>query len=619
MGYAGATYVNSNAYYNLGWKYKTTAPAAVLQVGGSSQELTFRQAVSGTAGNAITYTQPFTINTSGNVGIGVTSPVGKLQVSLPTYTNEDTNSQQAIFGVDSGYGVRIGYNETDNKGYINVLKPGVAWGSLILQEDIGKVGIGTTSPSEILQTNKNSAGNIVGGYFTNSQANTGAESVSLAFGLNRSGGDFVRQVKAITFGAEQQWTGTPSTVDGYLAFSTVSNETVSERMRIFSNGNVNIGVAEAGASTVTGPFVVTHTSSRFLTSSYEESAVSLSAKNGNNNLETLRLAGDSIKFFNGTNAVGSQKMVILNSGNVGIGTTSPNYPLDIQSTVTGLTSNLKVNKSSTTGDYAEIAFQLWSGAGSGLNTFGGSGTSRPSVVLRAINENANSAAGAFVVGTFEGGATNSTLTEKFRINSTGSVGIGVTNIAAKLEVLKNGDNGSGGNNDYGILTTSNATSSQATLGAVHSTTGYANLNLGNNDGGLKFWHISKRLSSDSHRLEYFYYDSGFSSKFIFETNGTFTAVGDIVAYSDKRLKSNIKTLDGSKVYKMRGVSFIKDNKKGSGVIAQEMQKIAPELVNDGSEYLGVAYGNISGYLIEAIKELKAEIEELKSNKCNCNK
>ena len=74
--------------------------------------------------------------------------------------------------------------------------------------DSGNVGIGTTSPSEILQTNKNSAGNIVGGYFTNSQANTGAESVSLAFGLNRSGGDFVRQVKAITFGAEQQWTGT---------------------------------------------------------------------------------------------------------------------------------------------------------------------------------------------------------------------------------------------------------------------------------------------------------------------------------------------------------------------------------------------------------------------------
>ena len=110
---------------------------------------------------------------------------------------------------------------------------------MFLRRD-GNVGIGTTSPSEILQTNKNSAGNIVGGYFTNSQANTGAESVSLAFGLNRSGGDFVRQVKAITFGAEQQWTGTPGTVDGYLAFSTISNETVSEKMRITSGGDVQV-------------------------------------------------------------------------------------------------------------------------------------------------------------------------------------------------------------------------------------------------------------------------------------------------------------------------------------------------------------------------------------------
>jgi hypothetical protein len=64
---------------------------------------------------------------------------------------------------------------------------------------------------------------------------------------------------------------------------------------------------------------------------------------------------------------------------------------------------------------------------------------------------------------------------------------------------------------------------------------------------------------------------------------------------------------------MRGVSFIKDNKKGSGVIAQELEKIAPELVSTTDEGIkSVAYGNITGYLIEAIKELKQEIEELKN-------
>jgi len=104
-----------------------------------------------------------------------------------------------------------------------------------------------------------------------------------------------------------------------------------------------------------------------------------------------------------------------------------------------------------------------------------------------------------------------------------------------------------------------------------------------------------------------------------DVDGTFTSSGDVVAYSDERLKTNIETLDGSKVYDMRGVSFNKDNKEGSGVIAQELEKIAPELVNNDSQFKAVAYGNITGYLIEAIKDLKAEIEELKSNKCNCNK
>ena len=93
--------------------------------------------------------------------------------------------------------------------------------------------------------------------------------------------------------------------------------------------------------------------------------------------------------------------------------------------------------------------------------------------------------------------------------------------------------------------------------------------------------------------------------------GTVSASADVIAYSDERLKSNIKTLDGSKVYEMRGVSFTKDDKKGSGVIAQELEKIAPELVNNDSEFKAVAYGNITGYLIEAIKDLKQEVEELK--------
>jgi hypothetical protein len=104
--------------------------------------------------------------------------------------------------------------------------------------------------------------------------------------------------------------------------------------------------------------------------------------------------------------------------------------------------------------------------------------------------------------------------------------------------------------------------------------------------------------------------------------GTLTASADVIAYSDRKLKKNIKTLDGSKVYDMRGVSFTRKDtgKDGSGIIAQELQKIAPELVSETDGTLGVAYGNITGYLIEAIKDLKAEVEELKNHKCDgCTK
>ena len=97
--------------------------------------------------------------------------------------------------------------------------------------------------------------------------------------------------------------------------------------------------------------------------------------------------------------------------------------------------------------------------------------------------------------------------------------------------------------------------------------------------------------------------------------GNLNIEGNITAYSDEKLKTNIKTIKNalSKVDKMRGVTYDRVNtgNRESGVIAQELEKVAPELVHDG-EYKAVAYGNTVAYLIEAIKELKQEIEELKN-------
>jgi len=100
--------------------------------------------------------------------------------------------------------------------------------------------------------------------------------------------------------------------------------------------------------------------------------------------------------------------------------------------------------------------------------------------------------------------------------------------------------------------------------------------------------------------------------------GTITASGDITAFSDERLKSDIETIDDAlyKVMNMRGVSYTKQAEKGIGVIAQEVEKVLPEVVTDG-EYKSVAYGNIVGVLIEAIKDLKKELDDHKQE-CNCD-
>jgi len=98
-------------------------------------------------------------------------------------------------------------------------------------------------------------------------------------------------------------------------------------------------------------------------------------------------------------------------------------------------------------------------------------------------------------------------------------------------------------------------------------------------------------------------------------NGYVYAYGNVTAYSDERLKSNITTIAGAldKIVALRGVSYTKDGKAEIGVIAQEVQSVVPEVVHDTPDgYLSVAYGNLVGLLIEAVKELKAEVSELKA-------
>jgi len=88
-------------------------------------------------------------------------------------------------------------------------------------------------------------------------------------------------------------------------------------------------------------------------------------------------------------------------------------------------------------------------------------------------------------------------------------------------------------------------------------------------------------------------------------------------FSDERLKDNIQTLENGldKVEQLRGVTYTKENKKEIGVIAQEVEKILPEIVLTADDEMGtksVDYGKITSVLIEAIKELSTRVKELEN-------
>ena len=164
--------------------------------------------------------------------------------------------------------------------------------------------------------------------------------------------------------------------------------------------------------------------------------------------------------------------------------------------------------------------------------------------------------------------------------------------------------------------------------------------LGTDTNKWKNAHISGYVNapywrSDKDSADYAYFDDGNSrlcihfdgdEDFRFSDGGALLCNGDITAFSstiasDERLKENIEVVDGlDKVMQLNGVTFNwkRDGKASAGVIAQQVQKVLPQAVGTtvnletDEEHLVVDYNAIIAVLIESVKELKAEVEELKN-------
>jgi hypothetical protein len=98
-------------------------------------------------------------------------------------------------------------------------------------------------------------------------------------------------------------------------------------------------------------------------------------------------------------------------------------------------------------------------------------------------------------------------------------------------------------------------------------------------------------------------------------NGNILASGNITAYSDKRIKSDITKIENAldKIEKLNGYTYTVKDERYTGLIAQEVLPVLPEAVTGSEEtQYGLAYGNMMGLVVEAIKEMREEIKSIRS-------
>jgi hypothetical protein len=230
------TYLENNNYVNSSGTdiYLNNGAAGRYRI--ADEQHIWYQAASGTAGNAITFTQAMTLDASGNLGIGVTNPSVKLDVG---YTSDNrgiikissnaANRMAAVtFYGNNAESATIGY-----EGGSEIVSGGVQ-GDFIIRNNLnkniiltgGNVGIGTTSPSQLLHLETTPASSS--GVGTAIQITSGGAGGDQAWiGVNKGTGNGLEisvENRDIIFN-----TGTTTPFGG------------SERMRITSGGNVGIG------------------------------------------------------------------------------------------------------------------------------------------------------------------------------------------------------------------------------------------------------------------------------------------------------------------------------------------------------------------------------------------
>jgi hypothetical protein len=326
-----------------------------------------------------------------------------------------------------------------------------------------------------------------------------------------------------------------------------------------------------------------------------------------------------ILFINGTSSVSNTRMIIKDSGNVGIGTTTPQYTLDVEGSCY-ISSGLILN---------EVAY-------GGLKLQGG--PTENAIFIKDAAQIANNgyfignsvnytpAASTFLIGRIDNGSVD--ITKGIYMGQNGNVGIGTAAPQYKFDVLGGTVHFNPGSNKNVIFFSTSVsegfsmTWNSISAGGINGQTEIISAKgLGN--GGIDFFvgvadDVAATAGDLAVRIAGSTKNVGIGTDapaYKLHVVGDIYASGNITAGSDIRFKTDIKTIENalSTVNNMRGVSYttIATQAKSIGVIAQEVEKVLPEVVltdDSDDKFKSVAYGNIIGLLIEAIKELNRKID-----------
>jgi len=237
--------MGANAYYNSGWKYLTSYYASRYVQDSSIH--TWYTATSGTAGNAITFTAAMTLDASGNLGIGTTSPNCRLDVqgAVPIIRATDTNSTGAV-SFQAYNNSLTSYFGRDNSAGTFFFNTAITPYSTVI------CAYNSTAPivfgHQNVEMTLDASGNLLVGLTTSVAGASGRGTVQ----INGSSAALLGLAVGGSSAGYILHDGTNvdvfNSLNGYLRFGT--NQT--ERARIDSSGNLLVGTTDANPNSGTG-------------------------------------------------------------------------------------------------------------------------------------------------------------------------------------------------------------------------------------------------------------------------------------------------------------------------------------------------------------------------------